>query len=307
MLRHSVSVVIPIYKSLETLPELVSAVKRELRESDQIILVDDGNEHEIWDYVRSISSRQIIGLRLGKNFGQQSALLAGIRFATNDIIVTMDDDLQHDPRDIATLVNQISHDCDLVYGFRSERSRGYLQSFLSSLGRTITGWVALNKSIRQISAFRAFKRQLCNAFGHDLGPDVYLDALLYWATDRIQVHLVRHQPRQVGTSNYSLWKLAKVNLNLLMTYSAAPLMAATALGLTTVLMSVGVLAWVLIRPLIVGESVPGFPFLASTIAIFSGTQLIVLGILGQYIGRMHFRVMNKPTYTIAESTTQLVE
>ena len=83
-------------------------------------------------------------------------------------------------------------------------------------------------------------------------------------------------------------------------YSTAPLRAATGLGLLTVLLSIGVLVWVVGRPLVTGESVPGFPFLAATIAIFSGTQLIVLWVLGQYLGRMHFRVMNKPTYTIAE-------
>ncbi len=90
-------------------------------------------------------------------------------------------------------------------------------------------------------------------------------------------------------------------------YSTVPLRFATGLGLVTIFLSVGVLAWVLIRPAITGESVPGFPFLASTIAIFSGTQLLVLGILGQYVGRMHFRVMNKPTYTIAEMTRRTPE
>jgi len=85
-------------------------------------------------------------------------------------------------------------------------------------------------------------------------------------------------------------------------YSTVPLRLATTLGLTTVLLSIGVLAWVLGRPLLTGDSVPGFPFLAATIAIFSGVQLMVLGVLGQYIGRMLFRVMNKPTYTIADRT-----
>jgi undecaprenyl-phosphate 4-deoxy-4-formamido-L-arabinose transferase len=90
-------------------------------------------------------------------------------------------------------------------------------------------------------------------------------------------------------------------------YSTVPLRFATSLGLVTVTLSLGILGWVLWRPLFTGESVPGFPFLAATIAIFSGVQLIVLGVLGQYIGRMHFRVMNKPTYTIADRTDRISE
>jgi undecaprenyl-phosphate 4-deoxy-4-formamido-L-arabinose transferase len=85
-------------------------------------------------------------------------------------------------------------------------------------------------------------------------------------------------------------------------FSTVPLRIATGLGIATIALSVAVLLWVLGRPLITGESVPGFPFLAATIAIFSGTQLLVLGVIGQYIGRMHFRIMNKPTYTIVERT-----
>jgi undecaprenyl-phosphate 4-deoxy-4-formamido-L-arabinose transferase len=153
-----------------------------------------------------------------------------------------------------------------------------------------------------ISAFRVFRTRLRESFDGDLGPGVSIDALLNWSTTRFASVEVEHQEREQGRSNYGVGKLVRFMLDTATGYSTVPLRFATGLGLVTVALSVAVMVWVLWTPITTGESVPGFPFLATTIAIFSGVQLIMLGVLGQYIGRMHFRVMAKPTYTIAEST-----
>lgn len=311
MVSTAVSVVIPTFQSPASLPLLIERITASTwfaRESE-IILVDDGNLDSTWEVIKglAVAHTQIQGLRLGRNSGQHAALLAGVRHARNAIIVTLDDDLQNPPEEVPHLLRALTPDVDVVYGLpiRAKQSRWRNLASVSSkqLMRRSLGF----SHATEISAFRVFRTKLRESFDRELGPGVSLDALLNWATTRFRSVEVRHDVRSTGESNYKFRMLLRFMLDTATGYSTLPLRLATTLGLVTVTMSVGVLCWVLGRPLLTGDSVPGFPFLAATIAIFSGVQLIVLGVLGQYIGRMHFRVMNKPTYTIAEKTDSRFE
>jgi undecaprenyl-phosphate 4-deoxy-4-formamido-L-arabinose transferase len=218
------------------------------------------------------------------------------------VIATLDDDLQNPPEELAHLLKALTDDVDVVYGVPRKIKQPIWRSVASVTAKRLMQKALGFSSAVDISSFRVFRSQLRDGFNNDLGPGVSLDALLSWSTSRFTSVEVEHQERKTGKSNYNFWKLFRFMLDTVTGFSTVPLRLATGLGLTTIALSVGVLIWVLGRPLITGESVPGFPFLAATIAIFSGTQLLVLGVIGQYIGRMHFRVMNKPTYTIAERT-----
>jgi undecaprenyl-phosphate 4-deoxy-4-formamido-L-arabinose transferase len=158
------------------------------------------------------------------------------------------------------------------------------------------------ESAISISSYRAFRAQLKEGFAGDLGPNVSLDALLTWSTSRFSTVEVAHHPRRVGKSNYSLSKLIRFMLDTATSYSTRPLRLATTLGFLTTLFGLLMLIWVVGNALFVGDSVPGFPFLAASIAVFSGVQLVVLGILGEYLGKIHFRAMNKPTFSVSETT-----
>jgi len=239
--------------------------------------------------------------------GPACGLLAGVRQAKNPVIVTLDDDLQNPPEEVPHLLEALSDDVDVVYGLPKQAKQSAWRRFSSVSSKWLMRYALGFLRATEISAFRAFRTKLRDSFDRDLGPGVSLDAVLNWATTRFGSVEVRHDSRAEGQSNYNFRKLFRFMLDTATGYSTVPLRFATSLGLSTVALSLGVLIWVLGRPLITGESVPGFPFLAATIAIFSGVQLIVLGVLGQYIGRMHFRVMNKPTYTIADRTDRLVE
>jgi undecaprenyl-phosphate 4-deoxy-4-formamido-L-arabinose transferase len=239
-------------------------------------------------------------MRLSRNFGQHAALLAGIREAQNHIVVTLDDDLQNPPAEAEKLLTALRDDVDVVYGTPRVVGQGAWRRFSSALSKYLMKVSLGFEHAEHISSFRVFRTSLRDGFAENLGPGVSIDAMLNWSTTRFTSLEVEHRSRESGRSNYNFWKLLRFMLDTATGYSTAPLRAATGLGLLTVLLSIGVLVWVVGRPLVTGESVPGFPFLAATIAIFSGTQLVVLGVLGQYLGRMHFRVMNKPTYTIAE-------
>lgn len=299
------SVVIPVYNSAETLTTLVSRVEAALTNiAFEIIFVDDCSNDTSWSVIEQLARdhSQVSGIRLLKNSGQHAALLAGIRNVSAPITITMDDDLQNPPEDIPLLLAMLTPEVDVVYGVASKPRHSL---FRNTTGRLTRYFLRLGLGIQHsqlTSPFRAFRTQLRDGFASELGPGVSLDALLNWSTSRFASVEVEHHERANGKSNYNFWKLLRFMIDTATGYSTLPLRLATGLGLATITLSIGVLFYVLVRPLMTGESVPGFPFLAATIAIFSGTQLLVLGVIGQYIGRMHFRIMNKPTYTVAERT-----
>jgi undecaprenyl-phosphate 4-deoxy-4-formamido-L-arabinose transferase len=153
---------------------------------------------------------------------------------------------------------------------------------------------------RQVSAFRAVRTGVRKGFQNYQGPFVSIDVLLTWGTSRFASVPVRLDPRHAGASGYTLRKLISHALNMMTGFSVLPLQLASLAGFSVMLFGVGILAYVIVRALAEG-SPPGFPFLASIIAIFSGVQLFSLGMIGEYLARMHFRLMDRPAYTIRES------
>jgi len=151
---------------------------------------------------------------------------------------------------------------------------------------------------RQVSAFRAFRAEVANAFTHYAGSFVSIDVLLTWGTNRFAATPVRHEPRAQGTSGYTFRKLITHTMNMMTGFSTMPLQMASLIGFAFTLFGFGVLCFVLVRYFLQGTPVPGFPFLASIVALFSGAQLFALGIIGEYLARMHFRSMQKPPYVV---------
>jgi undecaprenyl-phosphate 4-deoxy-4-formamido-L-arabinose transferase len=156
------------------------------------------------------------------------------------------------------------------------------------------------ETARNVSAFRAFRTQLRDAFASYQNPFVSLDVLLTWGTTRFTAIPVRHDPRRIGSSNYTFRKLATHALSMVTGFSTLPLQLASLIGFAFTLIGLAILIYVVGRYLIQGGSVPGFPFLASIIAIFSGAQLFALGIIGEYLARMHLRLMERPAYTVRD-------
>lgn len=305
-LESGVSVIVPVYQSVESLPQLVTRVSETLTPtgSFEIILVDDGSKTETWNQVSQLTSEFefVRGLRLGRNYGQHSALVAGIREARFDVSVTIDDDLQNPPEEIPKLLAALNNSNDVVYGVSDQISQDLWRRTASKLIRLALKRSLGAESAPHMSSFRAIRTRLRDAFAGDLGPGVSLDALLTWGTSRFSSVPVRHDPRTDGKSNYSPRKLVRFAIDTTTGYSVFPLQVASILGLFAAALGILVILYVLARLLITGDSVPGFPFLASTIAFFSGIQLFAIGTIGEYLARMHFRTMAKPTYVIAEQS-----
>jgi undecaprenyl-phosphate 4-deoxy-4-formamido-L-arabinose transferase len=168
----------------------------------------------------------------------------------------------------------------------------------SSLTKFALQGVMDKKVARKVSAFRAFRSQVAKAFRNYEGPFVSIDVLLTWGTDRFGAVTVHHEPRRDGVSGYSIRKLVAHTMNLVTGFTILPLQIASMMGFGLSFFGFGILCYVLIRYFLQGDSVPGFPFLASIVAILSGAQLFAIGIVGEYMARMHFRSMKMPSYVI---------
>lgn len=303
----TLSVVVPVYNSEQTLGPLVTALEpilKELTSTFEIVLVNDGSRDRSWDVIQELSAKHgfVRGIDLMRNFGQHNALLAGIRSARHELVVTMDDDLQNPPSEIPKLVAKLEEGYDVVYGVPERQQHGLLRDLASSLTKwTLQGAMGA-ETAKHTSAFRVFRSYLREAFVYVQGPHVSIDVLLTWATSRFTWIVVAHEPRRVGASNYTLAKLVRHALNMVTGFSTMPLQIASYVGFLSTLLGLVVLLFVVGRYLVQGGSVPGFTFLAATMAIFSGAQMFTLGILGEYLGRVHVRMMDRPTYAVRAST-----
>ncbi len=295
--------IIPIYNSRECLPHLYRRLTDSLvalGRNYEIIMVEDGGRDDSWDYIAALekSDPKIRGIKLGRNFGQHNALLCGIRAAKMDIAITIDDDLQNPPEEIAVLLRKMEEGHAVVYGTPDQERHGLWRNMASVMTK-----MALQKAMGaatagKVSAFRAFRTDLREAFHHFQGPHLSIDVLLTWGTSRFAAVQVRHEARSLGVSQYSVGKLFKHALNMVTGFSTLPLRLASWMGFLFTFLGIMVLVYVLGRYVFKGSSVPGFPFLASIIAIFSGAQLFALGIMGEYLARIHLRTMNKPAYVV---------
>ena len=298
----SVSVVIPVYRSTVSLYPLVSRLEQALDGREfEVILVDDGSPEATWEIVTELVATRtsVRAMRLARNFGQHSALIAGIRAARHAVIVTMDDDLQNPPEEVARLLAALKPGVDVVYGTPGNVGQPAWRRYGSSVSRQVISRLdAFN--VTRSTSFRVMRSDLVKCFPEDLGPSVSLDAILSWVTDRFATIEVDHVARHDGSSNYSASRLVRHALDVATGYSTVPLRLALLLGFATAGFGFVILAYVLIRFAVFGTSVAGFSFLASIITIFSGVQLLTIGVIGEYLGRMHFRLMRKPTYVIAE-------
>jgi undecaprenyl-phosphate 4-deoxy-4-formamido-L-arabinose transferase len=308
----SISVVVPVYKSETTIAELCFRLELALNKLNmpwEIILVNDGSPDRSWNVIQELSRqfKNLSAIKLSRNFGQHNALLAGIRAARNSIVLTIDDDLQNPPEEIGKLITKLREGYDTVYGVPTEKKHSRFRNLSSTLTRVALSSIMGADSARHVTSFRAFKRSLVESFASYSGEFVSIDALLTWGTHRFGYVTVEHNERKVGRSTYSVKKLLSHALTMMTSYSSLPLKVASLTGFLCTAFGVFVLIYVVGRYFIIGGSVPGFPFLASIIALFSGTQLFSLGIIGEYLGRIHFRSMGKPSYVIDKKICSLGE
>ena len=299
----NISVVVPVYRGAESLELLVGrlgAALPEIASEYEVILVNDGSPDRSWQVIESLAAAHpwVRGVRLMRNYGQHNATLCGVRLARHPLIVTMDQDLQHRPEDIHLLVAKLEEGYDVVYGTPRSLPQGIVRNLMTANIKRFLSLAMRLPSVRNISAFRLFRTHLREAFSQFQSSSLIVDVLLSWGTSSFTYVQVDIPPAQ--SSNYSFRGLARAALLILTGYSTAPLRLASWLGFFMTLFGLGVFIYVLVTYFSAG-SLPGFPFLASIIALFNGAQLFTLGIFGEYLARIFDRSMDHPPYVIREA------
>lgn len=303
----TISAVVPAYNSELSLPELVRRLQPVLAEhatAYELIIVDDGSRDGTWRVIQELAQANpwVRGVHLMRNYGQQNAVLCGIRLARNELIVTLDDDLQHPPEEIPKLLEKLTPEIDVVFGPAENETHGLWRDLASQVTKLALQSAMGAPIARKAGPFRVFRTRIRDAFAKYDGPYVAVDVLLTWGSTRFAAVEVKHAPRTLGKSNYTFGKLMVHALNMITGFSTLPLQISSVIGFLFTVVGTLALVFVLIKFLIEGGGVPGFSFLASMIAIFSGAMLFSLGIIGEYIARIHARTMQHPTYAVREMT-----
>jgi glycosyltransferase involved in cell wall biosynthesis len=311
----AVSFVIPLYFSAETIGDVVrDLIALDVTGGHEIILVNDGSTDRTSEVCRELmrqapASVPIVLIEHARNFGEHNAVLTGWRHARGAHIVNLDDDGQNPPSEAMRLwEHALTTGLDVVFGHYVEKRHSAWRNFGSWFTNRMTDW-ALDKprgfylsSFRCVSSFAA--RQVIDY----AGPYPYLDGLLLQVTQRIGSIEVRHDPRRAGRSAYTLRRLLRLWLSAWVNFSLLPLRLATLAGLT--LSTVGVVGLGVVVWLWWGNRGPdyGFGWLMTALLIFSGTQLVVLGLIGEYLGRMYLTVNQRPQAVVREihSSQELV-
>jgi len=303
-----ISIVIPCYQSEQTLGPLVDDIFDALGEPSassmvstfEVVLVVDGSADGTADVANKLAAvhPEVRAIELRRNYGQHNALLAGIARAKYEVAVTMDDDLQHRPDEIHALLAPLARgEADLVYGVPREEEHGFWRSAASRTVKRGLGLAGVHAA-EDVSAFRAFWTAQREGFSHIEDPYVSLDVMLSWTTTSISRVVVQMDKRLAGTSSYNFHTLVRHAINTITGYSNVPLRVVAWLGGLCALLG-AVLGAVVLWEFVAGHTtVAGFTTIAAMVAIFSGAQMLSLGIIGEYIGRLHTRSTGKPTFLV---------
>lgn len=303
----ALSIIVPVYRSEDCLEALAAAVAQALDGEDltyELILVDDGSPDGSWGVIESLCRRDahVVGVGLRRNFGQDNAILAGLRLARGAAVAVMDDDLQHDPADLPALVAKLDEGADVVYAdFRIKQQRLW-KNLGSWFNGKVAEWVLDKPKGLYLSPYKVMRREVAELAAQYEGPDPYLDALLLQVTSRFAVVTVEHHPRYAGAGNYTLRKSIQVWARMATSFSVRPLRLVTwcglAMGALGGLLAVLVVIDRLVNPERFALALAGWASLMVALLVIGGIQMVFLGILGEYAGRTHTRVVGKPQSTI---------
>lgn len=299
---YDISIVIPVYNSSNTLEKLFSLIKNSLKDLNfQVVFVNDCSYDNSWSKLENIqkeNKKNVIAINLDKNAGQHIALFCGMQLVGGKYIVTLDDDLQVEPKEIIKLISALKkEDSDVVYGIFPKKKHNRIRNNGSKFFGKIFSTYA--STPRNGSSFKIIKREIINDLKEHNHHNIYIDELLAWYSKKTSFVEIEHNKRQDGNSGYSFTKLVQLSLNLFVNYTALPLKIITFLGIFSSLISFVLGIYFLYQKYI--EDVPiGFTALIVTIFFSTGIILFSLGIIGEYISRIYLVQSGKPAYKIKE-------
>lgn len=304
-MRTRLSIVVPVYRSRQILPELVEEIAKstaELGLSNQfeLLLVNDGSPDDSWQVIAKLAEQYefVIGVSLRKNFGQHSAIMAGLHYAHGEIVIIMDDDLQHPPEEIGKLLGAIDAGFDVCYVRYQGRQHAPWKILGSSFNDVVATWLLGKPKGLYLSSFKALREDVVQEVIKYDGPYAYLDGLILDVTRSIAVVDIRHRARREGRGNYNLRRSISLWLRMATNFSVFPLRLATMLGLGLSLVSSILIAVVLVQRLRHPDWPVGWASLLAAILFMGGVQTFCIGVVGEYLGRAYLRINGKPQFVV---------
>ena len=293
------SIVVPVYNGADTIVELVEALAQQPFGMElEIVLINDASSDDsqaVCERLLGATAASVTLINHSRNFGEHNAVMTGLRHAKGDFIVTIDDDLQNPPGEILKLLGELrSNERDIVYGRFLTKQHATWRNLGSKSANLIAEWLTDKPRGLYMSTFRCMNRFLVNRILDYSGPYPFIDGLVFQITDRIGSVEVVHLPNKAGRTNYTLRKLIKLWLTILINFSTRPLQMSISLGL--IMAALGGLGaiYVIIDYFLEKSVSSGWPSLVVLMLVFTGTQLIILGLMGEYIGRMFIHIGGRP-------------
>ncbi len=298
----SYSVVIPIYRAVDTLPILVERISKVLgNQLTEIILVFDGGKPTSWKKIKELCSKYdfVKGIELFRNYGQHNATICGFSLVSNsNFVITMDEDLQHLPKDILHLIEkQNAVDADVVYGIFKKRRHSFFRNITSKILKKLLK-IGIPELNSDFSSFRLIKTEVAKETIDLKNSYTFLDGYLTWITHNVDSVYVTHEKSQAGESAYSLRKLVEHSINIFVTFSGLPIRMLTYFSFLFFILSFSYAFYIIISKLTNVDYDAGFPTIVSMLGFGFGSVLFGLGIIGEYVQRINLKTTNRPNYIV---------
>ena len=301
----NISVVIPVYNSEDCLSELVkklTEVLDNLGKIYEIVLVNDCSPDNSWSKIVELCKiyDKLKGINLRRNFGQDCAIMAGLNNSSGEYVIIMDDDLQHDPKDIPTLLGRLEKGYDVCYALFESKKQSWFKNFGSWFNGKVAEIVIKKPKEVYLSPYKAIKRGVIDEIIKYDGPYPYVDGLIFRVTRNITQVKVEHHERYAGKGNYNLIKSIRVWLRLATNFSVFPLRVAMVWGFIASGIGFLLALYFIIQHIINGQSPMGWASMIVTVLFLGGVQLVAIGTIGEYIGRLFIYYSKEPQFVVRE-------
>lgn len=305
--RKLVTVVVPCYNEQESLPHLCDALRHEMELLPQydweVLFVNDGSKDSTQHIIEALSQRDddVSYVNLSRNYGKERAMLAGFDYAQGDCAILMDADLQDPPQMMGQMLKYWEEGYEDVYAKRRERGKeSWLRRKCSMLFYDLLDKSTRFEVLKNVGDFRLLDRKCIDALKQMRESERYTKGLFCWIGYRKKEILFDRGDREYGRSHWNFMQLAGLAIEGFTSFTVAPLRFATLMGLGTALVTIVYLVWTLVKVAIWGDPVAGFPTLICVILFLGAVQLIAIGILGEYVGRIFNETKNRPVYLVED-------
>ena len=305
----TLSIVVPVYRSAQILPQLVDQIHAEMCkegwvESFELLLVNDASTDSSWEVIRSLALKYtfIKGISLRRNFGQHNAIMAGLNYVNGDFVILMDDDLQHPPNAIGDMVRALTEGYDVCYTNYLNRQH----VIWKKLGSRFNDWVATHLLGKPkglyLSSFKAIRKEVVEEIVKYDGPYAYIDGLILDVTRFITTIPIEHQARHEGEGNYNLRRSFSLWMKMATSFSVLPLRLASYAGFALAVLSLVMIAFIIVLKILHPEYPRGWTSLIATVLFIGGIQTLCIGMMGEYLGRTYLKLNNKPQFVVGSMT-----